>query len=235
MNLAEFRQSSVPICQSAKRFNKVFGIGANKTGTSTLQAIFQIIGLNVAPQQQGETLGLDLYRGNFIAFSDYVRQYDAFQDAPFSVKTTYAQVDALFPGSKFILTHREPEIWFNSLLNFHKKLFRCDAAAESPSREEVKRDTYILPGYLAFMAEVNWLLDVDPNLGSRIDWDLGYQKDHYISLYVQRNQAIVRHFSERPRDLLVIDITREVGTHRIIEFLELPDMLVTSVPHVNKT
>ena len=48
-------QKSIPICIANRTFDKVFGIGANKTGTSSLAAIFAILGLNVAPQQEGSS------------------------------------------------------------------------------------------------------------------------------------------------------------------------------------
>ena len=46
---------------------------------------------------------------------------------------------------------------------------------------------------------------------------------------------IVRHFSERKNDLLVIDITKEKNTNKIVEFLNLPSLLVTAMPYSNKT
>lgn len=62
-----------------------------------------------------------------------------------------------------------------------------------------------------------------------------FDKDRYIEIYTQRNKAIVRHFSERPDDLLVIDITREKNTRKIVDFPRLPKRLATAVPHFNKT
>ena len=234
-NLREIRSVSFPVCQAHKTFNKVFGVGANKTGTTTLRAVFEVIGLKVANQQEGEMAGMPFYRGHFGALKDFIEKYDAFQDLPFSVKYTFAQVDALFPNSKFILTHREPNEWFNSLLSFHKKIFMCAPGAAKPTREDIKRFTYIYPEYLEEIQEMMWLLKVDTDLAVRKDWSLNYNKSHYIDSYVQRNMSVVRHFSERPDDLLVIDITRELTTRKIVEFLGLPLRLVTEMPHLNQT
>lgn len=71
---------------SHKKFNKVFGIGANKTGTTSLKKIFHDLGLMVAPQQEGEICGMQAYKGDFEPLIGYITQYDAFQDAPFSIK-----------------------------------------------------------------------------------------------------------------------------------------------------
>ena len=47
-----------------KRFNKVFFIGTHKTGTSSMQAPFQTMGLRVAPQHEGELHSLPAAQGN---------------------------------------------------------------------------------------------------------------------------------------------------------------------------
>lgn len=217
---------------SHKKFNKVFGIGANKTGTTSLKKIFHDLGLMVAPQQEGEICGMQAYKGDFEPLIGYITQYDAFQDAPFSIKYTFAQVDALFPGSKFILTYRDPETWFASLMNFHKKIFNFP---EGPTEEDIKRAHYLFPDYIHFLTKHIWAIDVDDDLSVKLDWSLLYNKDHYINEYNNRNKAIVRHFSARPDDLLLIDMTNENDTSKIVAFLGLPDELITSVPHENRT
>jgi Sulfotransferase domain len=232
MDLNQFRQISVPLCAASKSFNKVFGIGANKTGTTSLQAIFHILGLNVAPQQDGELCGVQAYNGNLRPLSDYINKYDAFQDAPFSIKSTYAQVDALFPGSKFILTYRDADTWFESLLRFHKKIL--GVPVDQPiTRERAATFPYLYPGYIPLLTRIDWLQDVDGETGLKTDWNLLYDAEHYKNLYRARNQEILRHFSERGGDLLVIDITKEKDTRKIVEFLGLPEQLITDIPHLN--
>jgi len=232
MDLNQFRQISVPLCAASKSFNKVFGIGANKTGTTSLQAIFHILGLNVANQQEGELCGVQAYNGNLRPLVDYINKYDAFQDAPFSIKTIYAQADALFPGSKFILTYRDADAWFESLLRFHKKILGVPAN-QPITRENSANFPYLYPGYADLLNRINWLHDVDGEAGLKIDWNLLYNAEHYKNIYRARNHEIVRHFSERSRDFLVIDITSEKDTRKIVEFLGLPEQLITHVPHLN--
>ena len=45
---------------------------------------------------------------------DLVENYDAFQDNPWPI--LYKELDAKFPGSKFVLTLRSPESWIKSQL-----------------------------------------------------------------------------------------------------------------------
>lgn len=193
-----------------------------------------IIGLNVAPEQEGVLQGVPFLHGKFHGLIDYIGRYDAFQDVPFSIKSTYAQVDALFPESKFILTHRDPEVWFNSVLNYAKKTMKV-SKNRAITRENMASVPYLYPGFREFNAEANYLAEVDDTLKLSRNWSLLYDKDRYIEIYTQRNKAVVRHFSERPDDLLVIDITREKNTQKIVDFLCLPKKLVTAVPHLNKT
>jgi hypothetical protein len=234
MDLNQFRQISVPVCVTHKSFNKVFGIGANKTGTTSLQGIFQIIGLNVANQQEGELYGVQAYRGNLKPLVEYINRHDAFQDAPFSLRSIYAQVDALFPGSKFILTYRDADAWFDSLHRFHKKIFGVPADMPIPA-DVVDNANYIYPGYMRLMGRLNWLNYFEGEVTLKTDRELYYNAEHYKQLYRARNQEIIRHFSERPNDLLVIDLTKETDTRKVVEFLDLPESLVTQVPHANKT
>lgn len=222
------------LTQAHRRFEKVFCIGANKTGTSSMEAVFKSLGLAIGPQQEGELAAVPFYKGRFGPLRDFVARHDAFQDAPFSVRTTYAQLDAMFPGSKFILTHRPPGEWLRSLVNFHLKIMD-ERGRDKPSAEAVQNFDYLYPGYLGVMAEVNWLTDVDADLQIKRDWSKLYDEAHYTTLYQQRNRDIVRHFSERPEDLLVLDVTREKDTRRIVEFLGLPESLVVPMPHENKT
>lgn len=228
------RQRTYPICQAIKTFDKVFGIGANKTGTTSLQAVFYVLGLKVAPQDEGELCTLGAHRGDLRRLQRYVEAYDAFQDAPFSTKSYYAQLDALFPDSKFVLTIREPEIWFRSLCQFHqKRLGVADLREITPER--LRAFDYRFPGYFARNAETNWLTKVGEDGRLVRDWSLLYDRDHYLRLYQNRNEEIQRHFSERPGDLLVIDLTQESDTSKIVEFLGLPRSFATTMPRLNVT
>lgn len=231
--IKQFRIHSVPLCRANKSFNKVFGIGANRTGTTSLAAIFQISGLQISPQHEGELLGVQAFKGNLHPLIEYVKRFDAFQDLPFSAKTIYAQMDALFPNSKFILTYRDPEIWFNSFNRYYKSRLGI-SENEIATQELVKKREYLCRGYYAFTQYSNWLIESD-GLSIKKNWDLLFNKKHYINLYLSRYEQIIRHFSERPDDLLVIDLSKEASTKKIIEFLGLPESIITPIPHLNKS
>ncbi len=94
---------------------KIFGIGLNKTGTTTLGACGRILGFTTVGCRR------DLFedivkRNDFTRVRAVVDQYDLFEDWPWPI--IYRQLDEMYPGSKFILTTRSSAgVWLNSLKN----------------------------------------------------------------------------------------------------------------------
>ncbi len=93
---------------------KVFGIGLNKTGTTTLAACLRHLGFRHAlykPVRLGQ-----FRRGDLDCLFHTVAKYDSFADWPWP--WLYREIDAAFPGARFILTVRKDrETWFRSLCN----------------------------------------------------------------------------------------------------------------------
>jgi len=93
--------------------NKVFCIGFQKTGTTTIGEALKVLGYRVT--------GPDNVRDKDIAekveriTAALSHRFDAFQDNPWPL--VYRQMDALHPGSKFILTVRDPQKWYESYRN----------------------------------------------------------------------------------------------------------------------
>jgi hypothetical protein len=92
---------------------KIFGIGFHKTGTTTLDTVFHLLGYNACPVRTD--LAESLVKGDLEPTFTVVRQYDAFQDNPFPI--LYKELDEAFPGSKFIMTYRDDEKWLKSIVN----------------------------------------------------------------------------------------------------------------------
>ena len=91
---------------------KVFGIGLNKTGTKTLRLCFEHFGFRHTSVNRELTHCVD--RGELERVFEFAERYDSFEDWPWPL--IYRQLDARFPGSKFILTTRESaDKWLRSL------------------------------------------------------------------------------------------------------------------------
>jgi hypothetical protein len=92
---------------------KVFGVGFHKTGTSTLNSVLTELGYNVCSNRID--LAQVLIDENYDEAYDMFEKFDAFEDNPWPL--LYKKFDTLYPGSKFILTLRDEDKWWNSLLN----------------------------------------------------------------------------------------------------------------------
>ena len=103
---------------------KVFCIGANKTGTTSLAHALKSLGYALGGQHEAEPMAVRDWRArNFNALIDCCRTAEAFQDISFSCPYTFQTLDAYFPESKFILTVRDStDDWYESLTSFHSKI-----------------------------------------------------------------------------------------------------------------
>jgi hypothetical protein len=235
----EYLQAARSALLSRRTFNKVFGIGAHKTGTTSLQAIFEHCGLIVGDQQAGELTSFNARRGRFQPLIEYCQGADAFQDSPFAEARIYVALDAIFPDSRFILTVRDPAEWFRSVESFTAK--RYGVRPGQIDRALLEADEYLFPGYAAEAHVHNFLTDPpcyrDGERGEPVKrWDLLFDRDHYIALYEQRNQEIRDHFKARPHQLLEIDLTEETTIQKVTDFLGLPPVFgAMPAPHLNRT
>lgn len=92
---------------------KIFGIGLNKTGTSTLGALGALLGLR-CKTWDARLFDAVIARGEREALWATIDAHDLFEDFPYPL--LYRELDAQFPGARFILTVRESaEAWLASL------------------------------------------------------------------------------------------------------------------------
>jgi hypothetical protein len=92
---------------------KIFGIGLNKTGTTTLATCFRLLGfdhLGCRPD-----LLVELRKGRFAQVFDVIDKHQTFEDWPYPLM--YRALWARYgPDAKFVLTRRRSvETWLQSL------------------------------------------------------------------------------------------------------------------------
>lgn len=100
---------------------RVFCIGMNKTGTSTMRACFDI--LDMVPVAAPTTLSKDekkivwdFYENhNYQSICELAKNYISFEDRPWNMWELYQHLDDYFPNSLFILTIRDTETWWRSV------------------------------------------------------------------------------------------------------------------------
>ena len=234
MNAEDFTKTVRPTVIANKDFNKCFCVGFNKTGTTTLERVLRTYGYRMPSIEEQELRFTKNF--NKTKYSEFVRfadQFDAFQDLPFSQELAFVVADALFPDSKFILTERDPESWFNSMVNFHKKRFyKVENISQISEKDVYEKFEYLYPGY---MHEWKQRFLTDYSLKNpKAEWDRLYDKPYYIDQYERRNAQIKKYFSSTNK-LLVIDVTKTPTTREILDFLNIPGCLEIKMPHANKT
>lgn len=211
--------AAVKYCKS----RKVFCIGRNKTGTTSLTALLMKLGVDVAPQHLGEQLITDYLQGNFdpiIKFSKY--SGEAFQDIPYSLPETYIHLSRAFPQAKFILTIRDSaDEWYSSLVTFHGKLF---AGGRVPTREDLQAAKYIYPGALY---DINRVLYQSPE-------DDIYNEEILKKSYDDYNAGVLLFFKDMTERLLVINLRDAEAVQKIKNFLQI-ESDITQMPWENKT
>src|SRR5262245_21810427 len=119
---------------------KVFCIGRNKTGTTSLNEALRSFGFRTGDQIKGKLLLDDWAHRDFQAIIKLCETADAFQDIPFSLDYTFQCVDQAFAGSKFILTIRDSaKEWYESLTRFHTMIVGKNRL---PTAEDLKEFGY---------------------------------------------------------------------------------------------
>ncbi len=226
------------IFSSSHKTHKVFCIGYNKTGTTTLEKVLLKLGYRMPKQSTQETRVVrELFQGNYKPLITLCERYEAFQDNPFSQGVTYAALDALFPDSKFILTVREPNAWFESLTRFHLQgiLRRAGVNKLEDFREISFKDKsiYLDKGYMHDVTKRHAAYVKD--LKVKYDWSLVYNKKHRIDMFERRNEEIIKHFQDRQNQLLVIDLSKATDNSEILNFLDLRNKPIEPLPHLNKS
>ncbi|WP_159079887.1 sulfotransferase [Methyloceanibacter sp. wino2] len=212
-------------------FGKIFCIGYNKTGTTSLEAVLKGLGFRMPDQAFQERLASHvLVSGKYDVLRGLVEHYDAFQDLPFSQENAYVALDAMFPDSKFILTIRDPDSWFESLLEFHKNVFGFDNVDDlSPDYwhgAKYLHNNYVFEQHRRHVTKVN-------NGHVFENWADLYDRDFMISSFISRNNEIIRYFRDRPSDFLCLDVSQETDTSKVCSFLHVDKDNITEFPRLN--
>lgn len=154
---------------------KVFCLGFHKTGTTSLYDALRQLGYRVCATV-GHDWTIDALRERGAAFCiETMKDFDAAEDMPWPLY--YRELDQAYPGSKFILTVRDPEDWFRSIDNHFGER----------------------------AAPLHALVYGDDAMQAR------HARERWIAAFNAHNAAVKDYFSDRPSDLLVMDLSRNTG------------------------
>ncbi len=175
--------------------NKLFIIGLPRTGTTSVCAALLDLGFKVAHTA---------FSKHSFTLADVVADTPCYCD--------YPQLDALFPGSKFIYLNRDLAAWLPSVQMLLTKI-----------------TPYIQPNG-----------KFNPTIKRCFNHTFGLQEttnplsdEHLTACYHKHRKQVNSHFKNR-NNLLSIDISQNESYHHLIQFLALPNQLTDTFPHLNR-
>jgi hypothetical protein len=202
---------------------KVFCIGANKTGTTSMFLEFHRMGLKTNKRRDGAPELVKYYlNGNFDEIIKFCEKYEAFQDVPFSLPNTYKYLHESYPDAKFILTLRDsPDVWYGSLIRHYSQVFGKNG--KIPTKQDLKNHGWT---HLSWMWELNRLLYDTPE-------EEPYQKDKMIEWYNTYNKNVIDYFKDK-ENFLVLNLKEKESYKKFTDFLEIESPFKTFL-HANRT
>jgi hypothetical protein len=171
---------------------KIFCVGLNKTGTSSLHEAFKILGLKSVHWKDNNGLNIKVkINENFLNGDNIlngIEKYNAFSDWDLgNSHQVFKEFDKQYPNSKFILNTRDLGGWLDS----REKHVKRNQKNKSDNPD----------------AEITWLT-VD-----REAWKLQYERHH---------EEVYNYFKERKGDLLIFDVTKGDSWGKLCPFLDSP-------------
>ena len=198
---------------------KIFIIGFNKTGTTSLKHFFRDNNYVIANQTIGEWLILDVLRNRYDRLLEYCKSAEVFQDIPFSMPEVYKILHQNFPDAKFILSVRDSEEqWYQSLYRFHNRVFNYE---NKVSLLKVIKVPYCFLGF-------NYLY-LKKTFG-RCD----YLENVYKEKYLKHNKEVEEYFKTYPDSFLKVNLNQKQDFFSLIKWLNIETEL-TDFPWENKT
>jgi Sulfotransferase domain len=183
---------------------KVFGLGLSKTGTSSLGEALNQLGIRTIHYPFDARTYAELTGGVYRL--SLLEEYQAVVDIP--VAPFYPQLDACYPGSKFILTVRDREAWLRSA-ELHWQLM------------EQWWDRF--PEFRRFQEFI----------GAAVYGTLRFHRDRFAYVYDTHLRNVREYFRDRPDDLLSLDVCGGEGWAPLCRFLGLPNP-GGPFPHANE-
>lgn len=99
---------------------KVFCIGFNKTGTTSLGTALKELGYRHSTYTN--KVWLDYYQNNkIVKLLEFTAKFDSVDDLPWLKEDMIPVLDRVFPGSKFIYLERDEASWQKSIYNWSYK------------------------------------------------------------------------------------------------------------------
>lgn len=170
------------------QFNgKIFCIGFNKTGTSSLGKSFEMLGLKNTSFNW--VVWNKYYKYNRIdKILNYTAKFDTTDDLPWLKEDLIPVLDKAFPNSKFVYLTRDEVSWKKSLYNWNFDRFGKYPNLEKRWQEYKSHERFVLDYFEGRSSKDFIILDIkDPKGFSKLADFIG--KDTKIDCFPHFNKA----------------------------------------------
>jgi hypothetical protein len=156
---------------------KIFGLGLSRTGTTSLHAAAVLLGFSAVHYPLCyRNLARHWLDGDFSP--KHMAPFRCYSDLP--TPTFFRELDRSHPGSKFVLTLRDPGSWADSVeRQFARPL---PPSPKNPLRYRIRALCY---------------------------GNIGFDRSRFLDVYRRHEDAVRAHFAARPQALLVLDLARD--------------------------
>ena len=184
---------------------RIFGVGWHKTATTSLARALATLGYDSTHWKSAHWAKAIWEEMKERGSSPTLERSYALCDLPIPI--LFRELDAAYPGSKFILTIRNEDEWVESA--------RTHWSDKNPYRAQWDNDPFTHR--------------VHRECYGRVKFDEGTMRERYR----RHNAEVLEHFRDRPRDLLVMDMSRGAGWYELCGFLKKP-IPAERYPRANK-
>ena len=144
---------------------KIFCIGYQKTGTTTLGRSLEMLGYHHSSYDNEIYTKYYKHKLNLPKILEYTSKFESFDDQPWFKVDLIPVLDRKFPNSKFIYLTRDEESWKNSMHNWGKKKW-----GEYPNVDEglegfIKHRQFVMEYFKGRLGKDFLILDIKDPMG----------------------------------------------------------------------
>lgn len=211
---------------------RIIAIGLQKTGTSSLHSAMEIVGYRshhfpiklLGPHWFGTGSDRDHTFSTDNLDFDAVAPYDVICDMPVCLPDVVRQLDARFPGSRFVYTLRDPDKWVRSVEKHYSRDIidlQKSYRAEHFGGYDPTRDIYRTCDSIGLF---EFAYDIPLEAPDRAE---------VLRAYCVNHKAFVEdYFKERPNDILYLDVAEKGAMTKLCAFLGI-NAPFADFPHKN--
>ncbi len=174
---------------------RIFGIGMHKTATTSLDTALRFLGFDSAHWKNAHWAKAIWDQMQTDGRSLTLEQHYALSDLPIPV--LFKELDAAYPGSKFILTLRDEENWIRSIRHHWDP-------TKNPYRQAWNTDPF------------------SHKIHKAIYGQKGFDEAIFRARYRKHNADVWEHFMDRQDDLLIMCMDDNPGWGPLCRFLDRP-------------